>query len=238
MADINNIPEPEDTGSFVQGEVILTPNDRINRIEAYANKTYGKERSREKIKFLRRAKTMSDAELKGSLGIKDSTTIKKKMTPKQLADIQVLMTMPEALDTLEIVHAEAAKANPMIFGGPISGRVGEYGGAALAASVPIKEFETVRKVLYGPIARGVGQEKGTLSDFDAKTWEAAIPSMKDTPEQVQGNIRRLRAIAKNAAQTTLDGYTVEGYDVEGYKKFAEKKGLYTPAAPQGEPNVP
>lgn len=241
MAEIENIPSPGDYSPNIDAEVKMSPGVRLNMIKAYTAKTFGKEPSADRILAERRLAKLPDAELKSVLGVKDVSNTKRKLTADQIAALGAMVVMPDAFDAFRESYTAAKEAEPMIFGGAIRGAAGQMlasGKMKTINSPEIARFKTARRILFNPIARGLGGEKGPLSNFDIQAWEDGIPSERDTPEEVEARLNGLLQQTRAVVQTNLDGLAASGYDVDQYKKVAQKKGLYSPAEPQGQPNVP
>jgi hypothetical protein len=104
--------------------------------------------------------------------------------------------------------------------GPISGRLMKL---ALAKEwdEKVAVFQQAATSLLAPVAKGIFNETGVLSDKDVARYEGVFPSIQDTPEV---GLRKLAGITKTiltAYQKKADNWEAHGFSSGNMQQIAE-----------------
>jgi hypothetical protein len=114
--------------------------------------------------------------------------------------------------------------------GPITGRAMKY---ALAKEWDEKVaiFQQSATALLAPVAKGIFNETGVLSDKDVARYEGVFPSLQDTPEVGMKKLASITKTILTAYQRKADNWEAFGYTSGNMQKIAadsrqEAENLY------------
>ena len=91
----------------------------------------------------------------------------------------------------------------------------------------VAAFERDATAILAPVAKGIYNETGVLSEKDVERYKGVIPSLRDSPQVGNQKIQDLFNETQSAWTNKLDSWKRAGYDVSGFQDLAQP----TTAAP-------
>lgn len=102
----------------------------------------------------------------------------------------------------------------------------------------VAAFEREVTALLAPVAKGIYNETGVLSDKDVERYKDVLPDLRDNPAIGADKINRLTNEAKFSYQNVLDHWKRAGYDTTGFEDKMTGAPGQNPAPLSGPSGTP
>jgi hypothetical protein len=145
--------------------------------------------------------------------------------PERLPADQVdsLTSLHQGIDLVQNIYEKQQalwdKAHPPDAGKQYPGSpIGQDWTGPITQTDEYKAFDTARQLAMSTLARGVGGQKGVLTDNDVKIIKDALPNEHDTPTQAAVKMNILKAQSLTMMQGKLSYLRAAHYDTEEFDK--------------------
>lgn len=152
---------------------------------------------------------------------------------KQLGLSQQAAQVVRNLDT---AYTDLIQNDPM-FTGLVGGTL-TRAAAGKRWNEKVAAFEREVTALLAPVAKGIYNETGVLSDKDVERYKDVLPDLRDNPAIGADKIRRLFNEANFSYRNVLDHWKRAGYDTTGFEDKMTGAPAQNPAPLSGPSGTP